>query len=553
MKNMYLIFLAMALPLLLHAQADFYTGKKIETDLKRIASGQKDLSKVSSIGKSAGGEELWMLTFSTTPDSPKPALVLVAGADGGHPAGTTLLMSLAEKFAAFSRDTLDIWLKNRSVYIIPCLSPDALNAYGQKPYAVKRGNAAKTDDDRDGRIGEDPFEDLNKDGFITQMRIEDPTGEYILSPDDERLLIKADIEKGQAGRYRLLTEGIDNDLDGKFNEDGSGGVNIDRNFTYNYPVFSEGAGIYTTSESETRAFLEFLNRNQEIFAVISIGPANNLSEAVKYDPKLTSDRILKGWLEKDTKVSAAVSKLYNDKTGTKNAPKMPLQDGSLAQTVYYHAGKYSFSTPGWWVPALRDEKNEEKDSTQVKERKEDKKPGAGDLRLLKWADREGVENVYFEWQEIAHPDFSGQKVEVGGIFPLSRLNPPRKYMEEAAEGHLDFVASFLKAMPEVEISPARVESLGGGINRVTVRVYNKGLLPTYSEVGEKIKFTSKMKTELKIADKQQILSGKKMNLSGPLMPGECMEYSWLIAGKGEISIEAGCASAGRRNLVINLK
>lgn len=553
MKNTYLVFIVMAFPFLLSAQADFYTNSQIEIDLKSIASRHKNITKVSSIGKSAGGEELWILTFSLTPDSAKPALVLVAGADGGYPAGTTLLMSLAEKIAASHRDSLSNWLENRSLYIIPSLNPDALNAYRQKPYVVKRGNAAKTDDDRDGRVGEDPFEDLNNDGYITQMRVEDPTGMYILNPEDERLLIKADITKGQTGKYLLLTEGIDNDLDGVFNEDASGGVNIDRNFAYNYPIFSEGAGIYMVSESETRAFMEYLNRNQEIFAVINIGPANNLSEPVKYDSKLTSDRILKGWLEKDANTAAVVSAMYNEKTGTKDGPKMPLSDGSLTQAAYYHAGKFSFSTPGWWVPSSRHEKQEEKDSTQVKVKREDKKDLTEDLKLLHWAEQEGIENVFFDWKEVNHPDFPAHKVEVGGIFPLRRLNPPKKYMEDAAAEHLTFVTSFLLAMPEIEISPARVEPLAGGISRVTVKIYNKGLLPSYSEIGEKIRFTSKMKTEVKITDKQRILSGRKMSLSGPLMPGEFIEYSWLIEGKGEIRIETGCATAGNTGIVINLK
>ncbi len=568
MKKLFLLSFALLLSHVAWAQLDFYDNNTIEKELKSLAVSQKSYSKVSSIGKSAGGQDLWMLTLSETPNSPKPALVLVAGADGKHPAGTTFLMSLSREMVNAGKDSLALWLEGRSVYIIPSLNPDALNSYKNKPYAVRSGNATATDDDRDGRVGDDPYEDLNNDGFITQMRVEDPTGEYILSSDDARLLVKADMEKGELGKYQLLTEGIDNDRDGKYNEDGSRGVNIDRNFAYEYPIFSEGAGPYMASEDETRAFLELLNRNQEIYAVINIGPANNLSEAVKYDSKLTSDRILKGWLEKDAKVSAVVSKLYNEKTKLEDAPKMPLSDGSLSQTVYYHAGKYSFSTPGWWLPTDKDEKSEKRDSTEMKDKseqdstvikdksdkkKDDKKSKVDDTKLLEWTQKEQVSNVFFDWKEVDHPDFPGQKVEVGGVFPLASMNPPRKFMEESAAAHLPFVTSFLKSMPMIEISPARVESLGGGVSRVTVKVYNRGLLPTYSEVGEKVRFTSKMKAEVKLSDKQQIISGRKMALSGPLNPGEHIEYSWLISGKGDISIEAGCATAGRKTLVVNLK
>jgi hypothetical protein len=43
-----------------------------------------------------------------------------------------------------------------------------------------------TDDDRDGKINEDGFDDLDGNGEITWMRIESPIGEYRTHPDDRR-------------------------------------------------------------------------------------------------------------------------------------------------------------------------------------------------------------------------------------------------------------------------------------------------------------------------------------------------------------------------------
>jgi hypothetical protein len=78
------------------------------------------------------------------------------------------------------------------------------------------------------------------------MRIEDPTGAYIISKEDPRVMVKADPSKGEVGKYILLSEGIDNDKDGVFNEDGVGGVNIDKNGTYDYPFFTQGSGEYVS-------------------------------------------------------------------------------------------------------------------------------------------------------------------------------------------------------------------------------------------------------------------------------------------------------------------
>ena len=86
-------------------------------------------------------------------------------------------------------------------------------------------------------IDEDGYEDLNKDGLITLMRIKDPAGRFIESDEDERIMVEADISKGQSGNYLVYSEGIDNDKDGSFNEDGPGGVDFNRNFTFNYESF----------------------------------------------------------------------------------------------------------------------------------------------------------------------------------------------------------------------------------------------------------------------------------------------------------------------------
>jgi hypothetical protein len=31
--------------------------------------------------------------------------------------------------------------------------------------------------------------------------------------------------------------------------------------------------------------------------------------------------------------------------------------GNFAQTAYFHAGRFSFSTPGWWVPKVEAKKD----------------------------------------------------------------------------------------------------------------------------------------------------------------------------------------------------
>ena len=78
------------------------------------------------------------------------------------------------------------------------------------------------------------------------------------------------------GDYLLLTEGIDNDGDGRVNEDGIGGLDLHRNYPENWRPETEetgrgytqgGAGEYPLSEVETRAVVTFLLAHPNVSVV----------------------------------------------------------------------------------------------------------------------------------------------------------------------------------------------------------------------------------------------------------------------------------------------
>jgi hypothetical protein len=529
-----------------HAQNGYLNYQNLTKNLKAL-DAKSNYCTVKSIGKSSGGKEIWLVTLSES-TAPKPALLITAGLDGKSRTGTQIALKMIENL--LNSDKLSNILEEKTIYFVPSVNPDAIDAAVANIKMEKRGNDTETDDDRDGRIGEDPFEDLNKDGLITQIRVEDITGNYIESPEDSRVLIKADPVKNQVGKYILISEGIDNDKDGMFNEDFSEGVNIDKNFTYDYPVFEKGAGVYVASESETRALLDFLYLNQNIYGVLTFGMHNNLSEAPKYDSKLTGSRIIKGWLEKDIKVAEQVSKLYTQKAAIKDGPKMPMTKGNFAQTAYFHAGRFSFSTPGWWIPKVE----VKKDSLDSKlEKPKDKEEVNSEVSFLKWADSQNIKSVFVNWSVIKHPDFPNQKVEVGGFVPYILNNPPVNFLEEAAAKHVFFVEELLAAMPKIEINVPEVKKVNENLYRVTIKIANKGLLPTYTEIGDKIRFVSKMKTEILLQKNQSMVSGRKYFIRNSMQAGESDEYSWLIMGTGKVTITAGCATAGFKEVTVDLK
>lgn len=523
------------------AQSTYLSYDQLKTRLTKLSADHSSRLALSTIGKSAGGKDIWALTLGEK-GTTKPALLVMAGLNGEHLAGTEMAVQLAEQLLQASSADTKALLASKTVYIIPVGSPDVLDAITAKVKATRATNATPFDGDRDGRVDEDGPDDLNGDGKITLMRILDPTGNFIMHPDNPAVMIPADPAKKQVGTHIVLSEGIDNDKDGKWNEDGLGGVNIDQNFTFDYPIFEDGAGLYTASEKETQAILEFLYEHPNIFATLTFGPANNLSSPPKFDRLKASRRIPIGWLEPDAEVNTQVGKWYAQHVPEKNAPELPMTKGNFAQTAYYHAGRFSFSTPGWWVPA---------DTSKKAMASKEKVDPVVDY--LRWAKVEQLSGVFVDWKAITHPDFPGKTVEVGGLEPYALLNPPVKYLKSAAEKHATFVTELLLAMPKVQVVNQKVESLSSGLNRVTVEVVNKGLLPTYASIGDRVRFVKKMKTTLVLAPGQSLISGKKMDLSKSLKPDEKVTYTWLIQGSGQIKVVAGCDTAGESSLDITLK
>lgn len=556
------VLTAVLLPIVLaglEARAQGYTPpNRLAERLRTLTNAHRADASLQSLAKSPGGHDLWVLTLSRGGNAAtKPALALVAGVDGTHLTGTELALQLAEKLLA-GPDSLRRLLDTRTIYVLPSVNPDAsAQAFANLKWE-RTGNGRPTDDDRDGRLDEDGPEDLNGDGLITTLRVEDPTGQYMISKADPRLLVKADPTKGEQGRYRLLTEGIDNDKDGQFNEDGPGGINLNRNFTYDYEPFKPGTGEFPASETENRSLMDWLYATPNVYAVLTFGPSNNLTEPNKFDRQKTSQRIIKGWLEKDAIINDQVSKLYTA-AGLKEAPSLPGQRGDFPQWVYFHFGKLSFSTPGWWLPkaeAPKDTAKTAKPATPPAGGRPggDAKPAEGtdEAVFLKWAGSTNV-TAFVDWKPMTHPDFPNQKVEVGGLVPFAKLNPPVAQLTDAVNRHAGFLVALGQAMPQLELVNVKTEAVSPGLTRITADLHNRGLLPTQAELAERVRYQPKIKVTLGVSGNQKIVSGRAVQLLRETIPGGgVVPLSWLVSGTGTVTIEAGAAASGTAKTTVKL-
>jgi hypothetical protein len=542
MNKFYTLLMACLIGSQFASAQDYSDYASLTSRAQQLEKKYPSLVKVKSLTKTLGGKDIWMLSIGTGNVAEKPAIAVVGGVEGSHLLGVELAIGFAEKLLSQSgTDSVKNLLNQQTYYVFPNMSPDATEQYFAKLKYARSGNAKSTDDDRDAAFNEDGFEDLNGDGKITMMRVEDPTGEWITSPDDERVMVKAELIKGQKGKYTLLTEGVDNDKDGKFNEDGEGGVAFNKNMSYNYPNFVPGSGEHMVSELENRALLDFLFEAYNVYSVITFGPQNNLSNPVSFSKPGISKRVITSWYEEDVKVNDLVSKTYNKTVKAKGAPASKLTEGNFADWAYFHYGRFSFSTPGWWVPETKPD-TAKKQKAFVDKNEE--------TAYLRWAEKENISETFTPWTVIKHPDFLARKVEVGGIDSFSLLNPPYKLVNDLVTEHTKFVMALSKMAPMVEPMNIKTEKLEGGLTRISLDVVNNGAFATQTKVGEKSNWVKNIQVKLETSGK--VISGRANQTLGIIPSYGKESLSWLISGSGKVTVTVASPSNGKKTISVTL-
>jgi hypothetical protein len=512
--------------------------------INALAKAHPQWIKVKSLTKTSGGKDIWQITIGAGNTDNKPAIAVIGGVEGNVPLGTELAIGFAEQLMqGIATDSIKQLLNNTTFYVFPNMSPDAMEQYFASVRHERQGNTTSTDDDRDGNSNEDGYDDLDGNGKITWMRVESPVGTHKIHPNDPRVLIKADPAKGEKGTYLVFTEGKDNDQDGQFNEDGEGGVWFNKNLTFKHPSFSQGSGEFPASEKETRALLDELFDRFNVYAVISFSSNNNLSTAYAFNPQAATAPILAGWLMPDTKANSMVSDLYNKTTGLKDAPASATTGGDFLSWGYYHYGRLSFSTPGWWVPKTKPDTAKNEKAFTVED---------ATANYLRWASQQNISNVFTEWKSIQHPDFPNQKVEVGGVDPFVLHTPPFTLVPDLVKKHSSFLIKLAASQPAIDLVNIKTEKLANGLTRVTLDVINKAALPSHSKLGERSYWVKRINVKVNNSGSQSIISGKKIQLLNTLEGYSSKQLSWLIKGTGKLTIEAGSPTTGTKTIEVTL-
>ncbi|MEM9186150.1 MAG: M14 family metallopeptidase, partial [Planctomycetota bacterium] len=255
------------------ARWNFYRDYAQATGLlKQIAAAHPEWCRLESLGTSHGGRELWVMTITNQSgdagsESRRPAFWIDGGIHANEVQAVDVVLYTAwylAETAGRSGFTTRL-LNERVIYLMPMMSPDSRDAHMYRPNTTNspRGGQMPVDDDRDGLFDEDPAEDLDGDGSITQMRVRDPNGRYKPHPDYPNYMVPigADEDPPAGERFTLLgSEGFDNDGDGRVNEDGDGYYDPNRDWAWQWQpgYVQRGAYRYPFSIKANRLVAEFI-------------------------------------------------------------------------------------------------------------------------------------------------------------------------------------------------------------------------------------------------------------------------------------------------------
>jgi hypothetical protein len=518
-----------------------HTYGEVVVYLQSVIESFPTLAKLHNIGKSYLGKDLLVLEITNQDKGKgleKPGYWFDGNLHASEVMGTEVcLKTIHTLLTQYGKDPgITSLIDTRTVYIMPKLNPDGSDHYLTKPDGM-RSSVRPHDSDRDGLLDEDPPEDLDGDSNITQMKVKDETGPWKTSPDDPRLMVRRKEE--EKGEWRVYSEGIDNDKDGQYNEDGVGGLDINRNWPsrWQQEYLQRGAGPYPLSEPETRAVAEFLLSHRNITGVVNHHMAGNF---LYRPPTNRNFNPITGEEEEIASEDEAIFQLFGNKyseiinkqpvrkvLGRGEPPRRGAIWGVRIGWAYDHYGVFSFVPEMGSLAPFCDY---------------DKDKRATETEMLRWNDEELGGQIFVDWKSYDHPQLG--KVEIGG-FVRKIYNPefksytnlmcyPGPAFEDFLEKHTKWNLYIVSQSPYVRITDVKVEPGEAGYSKITASIHNQGLLPTnVTQQAIKNQTAKTVKVFISLNGAEMIMGKKTTDLGHlpghtSLDPSPVQSVEWMV-------------------------
>ncbi len=469
-----------------HWPYPFY--EEVSSRLKELASKYPKFARTYSIGKSGEGRDLIVIEITnedTGPGESKPALWIQAGIHAREASGRQIvpyfIQRLLESSVHNSEETQ--LLDTRTFYVMPIFDVDV----GEKTFSRHPAWPGYKQEDHEGR-------DLDGDGYITTMRVKDPTGTRYPSALDSRIMLRIRSRNGERWnyvptiwngqffkeenpeyfedelaprdqRYRLYTEG---DAVSEPNQaiDEREPANFNRNWSAEWRAEQPGAGPHPFSLPEVKAVAQFISSHKNIFFCYSFH-SNGSSRNILVRPQMDHPYEFMPPEDND----------FYFRLGGKWAA---LTGGDIMVNTWYSqellAGYYHWDHKGFFPDWVYMQQGIHAISPEVDTYGKDY-DGDGYITAfekLRWNDEE-LEGKYFApWKPYEHPTLGN--VEIGGW----RSNPSfGDRLKEQCNVHYKLLLHVAGLAPSLRIKSLKAESVAGGKYRIVAEVQNQGWLATY--------------------------------------------------------------------------
>ena len=559
-------------------RAKYLDYEELNKQLRTWADEHRGLVRLSSLGKSAEGRDIPVVTIGRDPDQARPAIWIDGNMHASELCGSSVALAIAEDVIGIheGRDPrglpkhLNDILREAIFYIVPRMSPDGAEA------VLKSGRYVRSSPvDARCHKGHAYWEasDVDGDGTMGYMRKQSDDGELAVLPGFPNVMVPR-LPEDPPPYYKLYPEGRIVNWDGRRIPDpyflSDNQYDFNRNFPYQWAPEpeQEGAGDFPGSAPETRAVLEFTIKHPHIFTWLNlhtfggvlIRPLGDKPDHKMDQGDLAVFRQVEAWMKEHTgypTVSGFHEFLY--------APETPLK-GDLTEYAYHQRGCLAYVIELWDLFTQIGMK-QQKPFVDVYTHLDRK-----DFESLAKFDRDVNQGRVFKaWRKAKHPQLGD--VEVGGLdLRVGVSNPPYEKLAEVCEKQSAAFLRVASLLPRVTLEKVAMDRLGDKHTRIELRIANRGYLGTYGlssakklPHAEPLRLTAECDGARLSAPSESVVEIGHLDGWGEgLYNGPTVFAPWtrgsihekfvtLVAeGRGRVNVRVGSCRVGYRTLAIDV-
>ena len=451
-----------------------YPNGEIEKFLKAYAEAYPDWVKLEAIGQGGEGDTIWALTISnpkTGAHGTKPAIYVDGATHANEIQGTEVCLYLInytlKNYGKSAR--LTELMDRATIYVVPMVNVSSRKKWFTQPATPNypRTLISKIDDDRDGKFDEDPYDDLDGDGEITTMRKKVPLGQGRFKLDPKDPRLVVPVQGDELGDYLMLGQ------EG-IDNDGDGLVNedvpgyVDPNRTFGYGFQPR----YVQAGAS-----DYPLQYPETRAVAEFGLKHPNIMAVQSFHN-SGGYILRGPGAKSERSYPPSDARAYDLIGKEGEKMLPFYKYGVIFSMLYTA--YGGTTDHYYgrygAFAFTNELNSSKRLFH-----NDPTPG----ETQKFNDELTQGRQFVEWKAYKHPQYGD--IEIGG-FKHDTGRPPEGFLqEEECHRNASFVLFHAHHLPRLQLQEPTVVSAGPNLWRVQIPVLNDRALPSMAEIARVLK------------------------------------------------------------------